>query len=39
MPTINAFRPVVYKKKTFKIYKIISYLAPYWDPKGASPFI
>jgi len=33
MPNINAFRPVVYEKKSFlKIYQNLSYFVPYWAP-------
>jgi len=38
MLSINAFRPVVHEK-SLKIYQNVPYVAPYWAPKGASPFI
>jgi len=36
MLNINLFRPVVHEKK---IYQNFPYFAPYWAPKGTSPFI
>jgi len=38
---INAFRPVVHEKKIFEDLQNFPYMyvAPYWAPKGTSPFI
>jgi len=39
MLNINAFQLVVHEKNISNIYQNFPYFAPYWAPKGASPFI